>query len=210
MRAVAPLGLRSGPTDLALWCLPLGWTLRTSSGGSWVLCSPGRPSWLCPAPPGSCRPSAWRWSPQAHASPTDAPCCLIVSDAMSCRGTLSLAHVHKAGAPLPRPLRLLSGGRYFWSKARCCVAQSALGEGVQPLPTRGTGAATAGPEPRKWSGGMWGAESMGRSSSLALRAGRGALAPCPPAGSVRGKDPGAGRHILSSGKSCPSQILFPA
>lgn len=171
VRAVAPLGLRSGPTDLALWCLPLGWTLRTSSGGSWVLCSPGRPSRLCPTPPGSCRPSAWRWSPQAHASPTDAPCCLIVSDAMSCRGTLSLAHVHKAGAPLPRPLRLLSGGRYFWSKARCCVAQLALGEGVQPLPTRGTGAATAGPEPRKWSGGMWGAESMGRSSSLALRAG---------------------------------------
>lgn len=203
-------GLRSGPADLALWRLPLGWTLRTSSGGSWVLCSPGCPWRLCPAPPGSCRPSAWRWSPQAHASPTNAPSCLIVSDAVSCRGTLSLAHVHKAGAPFPRPLPLLSGGRYFWSKARCCVAPSTLGDGVQPLPTPGTGAATAGPEPRKRAGGMCGAESMGRSPSLVLRAGRGAPAPCPPAGSVRGKDAGAGRHILSTGKSCPSQTLFSA
>lgn len=30
-------GLRSGPADLVLWCLPLGWTLCTSSGGSWAL-----------------------------------------------------------------------------------------------------------------------------------------------------------------------------
>lgn len=35
---------------------------------------------------------------------------------------LSPAHVHKAGAPLPWPRPPLSGGRYFWSKARCCVA----------------------------------------------------------------------------------------
>ena len=61
-------------------------------------------------------------------------------------------------------------GVIFGSRPRC-VAQLTLGEAVQSLPTLGTGAATAGPEPRKHGLGASGLQKAGSTTSPAPRAG---------------------------------------
>lgn len=168
-------GLCLGPLAWRAARVLLAWTPCALPGGSWA---------LYPAPPGCCRSPAWRQAPRPHltprlwarcsqASPTGAPSCPIISDAVTCRGTPSPADVHKAGgggAPLPRPLPLLSGGS-FDPRPRCCVAQSTLGEGVQLPPTLGTGAATAGPEPQKHGLGACSLQGAGSTTGPAPRAG---------------------------------------
>lgn len=62
-------------------------------------------------------------------------------------------------------------GVIFDPRPRCCVAQSTLGEGVQPLPTLGTGAATAGPEPQKHGLGACSLQGAGSTTGPAPKAG---------------------------------------